>query len=103
LEGANLRGADLTGADLTRANLTGATYGEGIEIGQKPKQFLGLKYPVFFFKTHVKIGCEIHSLEEWEDFSDDEISDMDTVALQWWNRKKRYVIAMGKDHMEDQK
>jgi hypothetical protein len=35
--------------------LTGATYGEGIEIGQNPKQILGGYFSVFIFKTHVKI------------------------------------------------
>jgi hypothetical protein len=86
---------------LEGADLRDATYGEGIELGQNPKQILGLKYPVFFFKTHVKIGCEIHSLEEWENFTDDEISAMDDGALEWWNRKKTYIIAMAKDHMEE--
>jgi hypothetical protein len=34
------------------------------------------------------IGCEQHSIDEWMNFSDEEIDKMDTGALHWWKGGK---------------
>jgi len=68
LSGAYLRGANLRGANLRGAYLSGAksmdSEGKEFKIG-KCVQVLGLKYSVFLFRTHMKIGCKCYSYDYW--------------------------------------
>ena len=76
---------------------------EGYQIVEGEMKILGLKtkfslsilqeeYRLYFMSNIIKIGCEQHSPEEWKNFSDEEISDMDEGALEWWNRWKKFVL-----------
>ena len=76
---------------------------EGSQIVEGEMEILGLKtkfslsfiqdkYRLYFMSDLIKIGCQIHSPEKWENFSDKEISDMDEGALEWWNRWKKFVL-----------
>jgi len=91
---ANLARANLDGANLYGANLYGATYGEGIEIGNNPLFILGLTWPVYIFKTHIKIGCQIHSKQEWLTFTDSDIEKMETRAAEFWKKWKKHILWM---------
>jgi len=96
LNGANLSGADLRDADLRNANLDGAdltdaqlirTVGDGKVI-----RSMQLHYHVVVCDDFLQIGCKGYRLHEWEQFSDDAISSMDTGALDWWKRNKDSVM-----------
>jgi len=76
---------------------------EGYQIVGGEMEILGLKtkfslsiiqeeYRLYFMSNIIKVGCEEHSPKEWKNFSDDEISDMDAGALEWWNRWKTFVL-----------
>jgi uncharacterized protein YjbI with pentapeptide repeats len=112
LYGANLYGADLSGADLYGANLYGANlYGadlSGASYGPATlkKGFLQLSgkyWPVFIFDAHIKIGCKLHSTEEWKIFTDEEISRMDRNALSFWKNNKNIILALADNHQEEPK
>ncbi|MGB6115674.1 MAG: hypothetical protein WBF97_11385, partial [Comamonas sp.] len=52
---------------------------------------------VTYTATHMQIGCQLHALERWWGFSDEQISRMDARALEWWGRWKpvlQQIIAM---------
>ena len=96
LSRADLRGADLSGADLRDADLRGAdlrsadlwsTIGNQVEIFT----FQTNKYPVVICQDRIQIGCKNFSQSEWFNFSDDEISKMDSDALDWWCIHKQHV------------
>ena len=92
LEGANLRGANLRGAYLRGAYLEGATYGEGIPLTLEPLGLRGLKWFVLILDIHLKIGCELHSFEEWQEKGD-------AIARKhgetdWWNHHKEAIFAL---------
>ena len=98
LEGANLRGADLRdaklrGADLSDADLRGAT-GNNKEV--KLLQ-LGKYYTTILVGEKIYIGCQCHTVEQWENFTDEEISDMDDGALDWWKEWKEVILKVAKD------
>ena len=78
-ERANLRGANLRGANLEGANLWG-TRGNGEEI----KSLQIGTYDIVYTSKVLKIGCKQHTFEEWYNFSDEEIDDLDMKALSWW-------------------
>ena len=94
LSGADLYGADLSGANLTDADLRDARYGEHIPLTKTPIQISGLIWDVMILDTHLKIGCELHSFAEWENFSDQEIAKMEERALPWWKQHKEMIFAV---------
>ena len=111
LRGANLRGADLWRADLSGANLRGANlwdadlsgaYLRGANLrgaylwdvtGNKKEifTFQTNKYTVVIYQDRIQIGCKNFSQSEWFNFSDDEITEMDSEALHWWCTHKQHV------------
>ena len=103
LTGADLRGAVLRDADLTHADLrgavlrgavlTGAAYGVA-SMERPPILVNGLRWPVMIFDSHIKIGCELHTISEWIAFSDEEISKMDKEALDFWAQWKETLCAV---------
>ena len=117
LTGANLAGADLAGADLTRANLTGADlaganlagailtgadlagakWRDDITIQKAPLQVWGLTYPVTILDQHMQIGCELHSLADWEAFDDRRIAAMDGAASsRFWRDHKTALLGLAR-------
>ena len=102
-EAAAKAGANLSGADLCRADLSGATYNDGVEIGNRPIFLTGLAWPVSIFKTSIAIGCQLHKTEDWLAFTDDEISAMSPGALKFWTVWKKHIIWMAVEHQDELK
>ncbi|MNR52428.1 hypothetical protein D3C85_1722750 [compost metagenome] len=48
-------------------------------------------WTVTYTATHMQIGCQLHTLAEWWAFSDEEISRMDSRALDWWRIWKQIL------------
>ena len=86
LRSADLRSADLSGADLCDADLWDVT-------GNKKEIFTfeTNKYTVVIYQDRIQIGCKNFSQSEWFNFSDDEITEMDSEALDWWCTHKQHV------------
>ena len=96
LRGANLFGADLRGADLFGADLRGAD-GEKIKISKTPLQILTEVYDIIIFDSHMKIGCEFHSIKDWWKFSDKEIIAMDnSTAKKFWDAWRSPLMSICK-------
>jgi uncharacterized protein YjbI with pentapeptide repeats len=94
LGGADLGGARLDSTDLRFADLETATYGEGVIVGNSPTFINGLTWPVYIFKTHIKIGCRIHTKQEWLGFNDAEIRKMESRASEFWAKWKKHILWM---------
>jgi hypothetical protein len=90
LQDANLQHAKLQRAKLQRAHLRSAdlysvnirwVLGDGKRIKTMDDHYrivIMLEYGI------MAIECEQHSIDEWMNFSDEEIDKMDTYALRWW-------------------
>ena len=100
LEETYLEDANLKGANLEEASLYEAT-GNNKEI--KTYELGG--YTVNYTSKVIQIGCKNHTIEEWFQFSDEEIdkmSLMDDDALKWWNEYKNDLkIILKKDSAVD--
>jgi hypothetical protein len=103
LRGADLRGADLRGAYLGGADLGGADLRGVVNLWDTTGDRRHIKslqietWSVTYTATHMQIGCQLHTLERWWGFSDEQISRMDAQALEWWGRWKpvlQQIIAM---------
>lgn len=85
LRKANLGGANLVGADLWN---TKGVYGLNTEY-----------YNIYFHKKQIQIGCKKHTLEEWENFTDSDIDNMDKEkALLFWKKYKDDVFSLYKKY-----
>ena len=91
-------GADLGGADLRGADLRGAKLTDSITINLAPVFVDNLKpYAVTIYDEHMKIGCEFHTLAEWEGFDDRRIAEMDgKAALTFWRGHKEVLLGLAK-------
>ena len=98
LEGANLRGANLEGADLRGADLRDADLRDADLRNNKGVYGLNTEYyNIYFHKQQIQIGCKRHTLEEWENFTDSDIDEMDKEkALLFWKKYKDDVFSLYK-------
>ncbi|MGN6518703.1 MAG: hypothetical protein ACTHK2_04680, partial [Dokdonella sp.] len=54
-------------------------------------------YWVTITDTHMNIGCQWHSLAEWEAFDDRRIAEMDgRNAVRWWAENKATLMTMAR-------
>jgi len=54
-------------------------------------------WSVNIYKTgKIKIGCQYHVTQEWENFTDSEIAKMSPFALKFWNKNKNTIISLAK-------
>ena len=107
LREANLRGADLRGAklcetNLCRANLHGADLrGANIDgeiIQRPPISVANITYWCLITDDRMRLGCKLHTHNEWQNFNDGEISAMDDDALDFWKTWKEPLLAMCAAH-----
>ena len=91
LRGAGLRGAYLRGANLSGADLRGADLWDVTGNKKEIFTFQTNKYTVVLCQDRIQIGCKNFSQSEWFNFSDDEITEMDSEALDWWCTHKQHV------------
>ena len=100
--GADLGGADLGGADLGGADLGGAKITNDITIQKAPIQVIGLTWDVYIFDAHMKIGCELHSHDEWRNFSEaDWIRMGGKEAAVFKTKHAAALLVLCKMHAED--
>ena len=93
LRWANLQGADLRGADLQGADLRGAD----LRWANLPTDVIridGMRWDVTILYGYMRIGCQHHHVDDWDKFTDDEISKMDSKALEFWQANKGKLITI---------
>ena len=95
LSDANLRGANLSGANLSYANLPDANLFDE-KITKPVTQLLTEIWPVIIGETKIKIGCQLHTIAEWQSFDDYDIADMASDALAWWRVWKSPIMEICK-------
>jgi len=105
LTDANLSGSHLTGTFFYKTNLTRALFFEAMRgeyiLKKAPLSILTFHYNVLIFDAHMEIGCESHSFEEWEAFTDEEILRMDgEKAIRFWKTHKGHLLGLCKTRGE---
>ena len=88
LQGANLREAYLRGANLQGANLQGANLPTDVI------RIDGMRWDVTILHGYMRIGCQHHYVDDWDKFTDVEISKMDDDALEFWQANKQKLITI---------
>ena len=97
LEYANLYNANLKSANLEYANLKSANLFTGIKTSYMI-QLSGLRYYVWCMENHIKIGCKLYRRDEWQNFTDEEILQMDGKdGLRFWRAYKSIILDLKKN------
>ena len=93
LGGADLRNADLRNADLGGADLRNVNLG-GVFGNMKHVKSLQIeKYYITYTSKIIQIGCQSYTIEEWKNFNNKSILEMDGKrALEWWNKWKPIIM-----------
>jgi len=99
LSGADLSGANLYCADLSGANLSGANL-SGEKIKTNPIFISGLIWEVIISDNYLKIGCQRHTHDEWFNFTDSEIKNMESRATKFCKEWKVPLLTMCANHAE---
>ena len=80
---------------------TGCTDTKGVLRwnGEPAKNLLslnGLHWPVATDGVRIQIGCQNHTVEQWRDFTEEEIIAMDSRALEFWTEYKPMIMALAR-------
>ena len=98
IEGDSLQYADLQGANLQYANLQGANLKEanlrGANLPTDVIRIDGMRWDVTILQGYMRIGCQHHHVDCWDNLTDDEISKMDDDALEFWKANKQKLITI---------
>ena len=95
----NLEGADLSCTDLINCNFEGSNLmridlegcnGDGEYIRNIDNPFTD--WNIVYTIDQLSIGCQQHAIEDWENFSDSEIDDMDISALYFWEYSRDSIF-----------
>ena len=65
-----------------------------MDSGKAPIQLYGLTRLVTITDTLMRIGCQQHTFAAWRDFSDADISAMETRAAALWTAHKTTLFAL---------
>ena len=96
LSDADLRGANLSRVDLGSADLRGVNFKYCLGNNKEIKSLQIGVYLISYNKNILNIGCQSHTLLEWENFTDTEIAKMDINALNWWKLNKYIILELVK-------
>lgn len=91
LRGANLQGVNLWGANLQGVNLQEADLQGAVGNMREVKSIQLDTYTITYTYDRLQIGCKNYSIDEWFNFTDKEIADMDKDALEWGNKYKDVI------------
>ena len=73
--------------------------GGGITVfGDKTEKYFcisGLRYYICVADLKIKIGFNLYTKKEWEEFTDNKIEKMDgEQGLRWWNENKKFILSL---------
>jgi hypothetical protein len=63
-----------------------------------PISLTGLTWNITISNNWLQIGCHRHTTQAWKDFTDSEISEMDSEALDFWNIHKDIILGLCDHH-----
>ena len=59
-------------------------------------------YSLHALDTHLKIGCQLHTYEEWNRFSDRELLEMSNKeSVKWFRENQRWLMSFKKEVQDE--
>lgn len=98
--GSRFDGSRFVGSRFVGSSFDGSRFDDE-QITKPPISLLNTGWPVLITQAFMRIGCQRHSHESWRGFSDNEINDMDSKALDFWKKWGPHLLALCAAHAED--
>jgi len=89
----DLRWSDLSGSNLSNSNLGYSNLGGSDLENTHVSRLYGHPWEITVYPESLAIGCERHTIEEWERFTEKEIGMMDRQALAWWAKWQDSILS----------
>jgi len=67
---------------------------QGEQVVLPPLSLCGLHWPVYVSDTRMQIGCQLHTHDEWTNFTDTHIDGMHPYALSFWKAHRTALLAL---------
>ncbi len=102
LSDCDLRGSNLRGSNLRYSNLRGSNLRD---CDLRYSNLIILQTDIwtcYIQLEHIRIGCQYHRVDQWLSFSDEDISKMDSRALDWWSKWKALIMAIHSTLIQEQ-
>ncbi|MDD3443182.1 MAG: pentapeptide repeat-containing protein [Sulfurimonas denitrificans] len=88
----DFRGSNFRGSNFRGSNFSDSKHQYKIGNMREWKSMQLDTYMIVFNEHTLAIGCQQHTIKEWQEFTDDTISKMDTNALLWWTKWKELIF-----------
>ena len=82
------RGGQFLGGEF----LGGQFFGEALT--SNPITLVGFRWSIYGTPTCLHIGCQHHTHEVWESFSEGDIAEMAVGALEFWRKNKQFLSSL---------
>ena len=92
LTGANLGGAYLNGTHLNGTNISDVNLRQVTGNSEKIRTIRLKDWSVVITKDLIAIGCQQHSPDQWNNFTDSKIQSMSPIALEFWKEWKEFIF-----------
>jgi hypothetical protein len=66
-----------------------------------PRDLWNSLWSIQYNHDNITIGCETHTIDEWNSFKDSRIALMDVTSLQWWQQYKSLVMSTAAVHLSN--
>lgn len=63
-----------------------------ITLKHQPATIRGLLWDVTVLDDYLQIGCQRFTIEEWKAFTDEEIEELSSYGLDFWNKHKDFIF-----------
>jgi len=89
----------------TNCKLRDCTYNNVGGVDRFPVNIDGMCYQITLVKDYLEIGCQMHHIDSWAKFSEQEIGGMEGVdnaskAIKFWDSYGLPLLMMAKQHFE---
>jgi len=89
----DLRWSDLSGSNLSNSDLGYSNLSDSDLENTHVSRLYGHPWEITVYPESLAIGCERHTVEEWERFTEKEIGMMDRQALAWWAKWQDSILS----------
>ena len=96
--GGQFRGGDFFGGQFRGGEFLGGEFLGGQFFGEaltsNPITLVGFRWSIYGTPTCLHIGCQHHTHEVWESFSEGDIAEMAVGALEFWRKNKQFLSSL---------
>ena len=75
-------------------------YGD-FTVHRTPIAIDGTRWKILLVGNHIRIGCQQHTIAEWQSFTDEQIEYMRRGASHWWKLNRSWILEAARTHLSD--